>query len=74
MKTRRVGLTAELPEEWIEVLSNATTSGDRDQLKLSERDSLRVQDLLKNPPAPTDRLIRAAKTHARKTKPDGAEE
>nr|WP_319946060.1 DUF1778 domain-containing protein [Mesorhizobium sp. AR07] len=32
-----------------------------EHLALSERDSLRVLDLLENPPAPTDRLIRAAK-------------
>ncbi|MER8868115.1 DUF1778 domain-containing protein [Mesorhizobium sp. M0751] len=32
-----------------------------EHLALSERDSLRVLDLLENPPAPTERLIRAAK-------------
>ncbi|ATQ68783.1 MULTISPECIES: DUF1778 domain-containing protein [Methylosinus] len=32
-----------------------------ERLKLSERDSLRVLDLLENPPAPTERLTRAAK-------------
>lgn len=32
-----------------------------ERLKLSERDSLRVLDLLENPPAPTARLTRAAK-------------
>lgn len=32
-----------------------------DCLKLSERDSLRVLDLLKNPPAPPERLKRVAR-------------
>jgi uncharacterized protein (DUF1778 family) len=32
-----------------------------EHLALSERDSLRILDLLENPPSPTDRLIRAAK-------------
>src|SRR5579859_2567067 len=32
-----------------------------EQVKLSERDSLRVLDLLENPPAPNARLIAAAK-------------
>ena len=32
-----------------------------EHLALSERDSLRVLDLLENPPAPSERLIRAAK-------------
>jgi uncharacterized protein (DUF1778 family) len=32
------------------------------RLILSERDSLKVIDLLADPPAPTERLIRAAKT------------
>jgi uncharacterized protein (DUF1778 family) len=32
-----------------------------EHLQLSERDSLRVLDLLENPPAPTERLIRSAK-------------
>jgi len=31
------------------------------RLTLSERDSLRVLDLLENPPAASDRLVRAAK-------------
>ena len=34
---------------------------DAETLQLTERDSLRVLDLLENPPAPTDRLVRAAK-------------
>ena len=38
-----------------EVITEAET------LKLSERDSLRVLDLLENPPEPSARLIRAAK-------------
>lgn len=33
---------------------------EAETLKLSERDSLRVLDLLENPPAPTARLRRAA--------------
>jgi len=37
-----------------EVITEAET------IKLSERDSLRVLDLLENPPAPTARMIRAA--------------
>jgi uncharacterized protein (DUF1778 family) len=32
-----------------------------EHLALSEKDSLRILNLLDNPPAPTDRLIRAAK-------------
>lgn len=32
-----------------------------ERLKLSERDSLRVLDLLENPPEPPARLVRAAK-------------
>ena len=31
-----------------------------EKIKLSERDTLRVIDLLENPPAPTERMIRAA--------------
>ena len=33
---------------------------DADQVQLSERDSLRVLDLLENPPAPNARLLAAA--------------
>jgi uncharacterized protein (DUF1778 family) len=32
-----------------------------ERLELSERDSLQVLDLLENPPAPTSRLMRAAR-------------
>ncbi len=32
-----------------------------EKLRLSERDSLRVLDLLENPPEPTERLLRAAR-------------
>ena len=32
-----------------------------EHLKLSERDTRRVLDLLENPPTPTERLIRAAR-------------
>jgi uncharacterized protein (DUF1778 family) len=34
---------------------------DAEQLKLSERDSLRVLELLENPPPAPARLVRAAK-------------
>jgi uncharacterized protein (DUF1778 family) len=34
---------------------------EAERLTLSERDSLRVLDLLENPPAPPARLVRAAK-------------
>jgi uncharacterized protein (DUF1778 family) len=34
---------------------------EAERLRLSERDSLRVLDLLENPPAAPDRLVRAAK-------------
>ncbi len=34
---------------------------ESEKLRLSERDSLRVLDLLENPPAPPARLVRAAK-------------
>jgi uncharacterized protein (DUF1778 family) len=34
---------------------------ESEQLTLSERDSLRVLDLLENPPEAPDRLVRAAK-------------
>jgi uncharacterized protein (DUF1778 family) len=37
------------------------TIAEAEHLKLSERDSLRVLDLLENPPAPPERLKRAAK-------------
>jgi uncharacterized protein (DUF1778 family) len=34
---------------------------EAERLRLSERDSLRVLDLLENPPTAPDRLVRAAK-------------
>jgi len=34
---------------------------ESERLKLSERDSLRVLELLENPPKAGDRLVRAAK-------------
>jgi uncharacterized protein (DUF1778 family) len=34
---------------------------EAERIKVSERDSLRVLDLLENPPAPNARLIAAAK-------------
>jgi len=37
------------------------TIAEAETLKLSERDSLRVLDLLENPPEPPERLVRAAK-------------
>jgi uncharacterized protein (DUF1778 family) len=37
------------------------TIAEAETLKLSERDSLRVLDLLENPPALPERLVRAAK-------------
>ena len=37
------------------------TIAEAETLKLSERDSLRVLDLLENPPQPPERLGRAAK-------------
>jgi uncharacterized protein (DUF1778 family) len=44
------------------VLPEARTVVDRaEQLKLSERDSLRVLDLLEKPPKPTARLLRAVR-------------
>ena len=44
------------------VLPQAQAVVDRaEHLALSERDTLRVLDLLENPPGPTDRLIRAVK-------------
>jgi len=33
-----------------------------ERVQLSERDTLRVLDLIENPPAPTPRLLRAAKS------------
>ena len=36
---------------------------ESEKLSLSERDSLRVLDLLEHPPEPTARLIRAAKAN-----------
>lgn len=38
---------------------------DAETVALSERDSVRVLDLLDNPPAPSERLIRAAKAGQR---------
>jgi uncharacterized protein (DUF1778 family) len=44
------------------VLPEAQAVVDRAQhILLSERDTLRVLDLLENPPAPAERLVRAAK-------------
>jgi uncharacterized protein (DUF1778 family) len=39
---------------------------DSDRLQLSERDSLRVLQLLENPPAPNARLLAAARTFPRR--------
>jgi len=44
------------------VLPQAQTEiAEAERLRLSERDSLRVLALLENPPAASDRLVRAAK-------------
>ena len=49
---------------------DARTVVDQAQvLKLSERDSLRVLELLKNPPAPSGRLMAAARKVARNSLP-----
>jgi hypothetical protein len=58
---RRVGLTTDLPEEWIEAMRRCAESTEAQKLTLTERDSLRVLDLLENPPEPAARLLRAAK-------------
>lgn len=39
---------------------------ESDRMTLSARDSLRVWDLLENPPAPNNRLLAAAKALPRK--------
>jgi hypothetical protein len=52
-QNRCVGLTAELPEEWIEALLSA--KGKAEKLTLSERDALHD-----NLSAPPERLIHAA--------------
>jgi uncharacterized protein (DUF1778 family) len=49
------------------ILDNALRAADSviekaEQLTLSERDSLRVLDLLENVPTPNDRLLRAARS------------
>jgi uncharacterized protein (DUF1778 family) len=49
------------------ILANALRAADSviqkaERLRLSERDSLRVLDLLENVPAPNDRLRRAARS------------
>jgi uncharacterized protein (DUF1778 family) len=61
MKNRRVGLTTELPEEWVKAVRGAADSTEAKKLTLTERGSLRVLDLLDNAPEPTARLLRAAK-------------
>jgi uncharacterized protein (DUF1778 family) len=48
------------------VISNALRAAqavieEADQVRLSERDSLRVLDLLENPPAPNAKLLAAAR-------------
>jgi uncharacterized protein (DUF1778 family) len=60
MKNRRVGLTTELSEEWVKAVRGAADSTEAIKLTLTERGSLRVLDLLDNPPEPTARLLRAA--------------
>ena len=44
------------------VLAARTAIAEAENLKLSDRDSLRVLELLENPPAPNERLIAAAKS------------
>jgi uncharacterized protein (DUF1778 family) len=41
---------------------------EHDRLRLSERDSLRVLDLLENPPEPNERMIAAARALPRDSK------
>ena len=56
---KRVDLTAYILGK---VLPQAEADiAEVERLALSERDSLRVLALLENPPAPPDRLVRAAK-------------
>ena len=56
---KRVDLTAYILDK---MLPQAEADiAELETLKLSERDSLRVLDLLENPPEPGDRLKRAAK-------------
>ncbi len=56
---KRVDLTAYILGKVLPQAEAEITHAER--LALSERDSLRVLDLLENPPAAPDRLVRAAK-------------
>jgi uncharacterized protein (DUF1778 family) len=42
---------------------------DHEQVQLSERDSLKVLDLLENPPKPNTKLISAARAFAEQCRP-----
>lgn len=46
------------------VCAGGNTRTKTKPLKLSERDFLRVIELLENPPAPNERLIAATRTHS----------
>ena len=56
---KRLDLTGYILQNVLPKAQSDITEADR--LKLSERDSLRVLDLLENPPAAPSRLVRAAK-------------
>ena len=42
---------------------------DHEQVQLSERDSLKVLDLLENPPQPNAKLVSAARAYAEQSRP-----
>jgi len=42
---------------------------DHEQVHLSERDSLKVLDLLENPPQPNAKLVSAARAYAEQSRP-----
>jgi len=42
---------------------------DHEQVQLSERDSLKVLDLLENPPQPNAKLVSAARAYAEQYRP-----
>jgi uncharacterized protein (DUF1778 family) len=50
----------------IVVTQNLTENTENERLTLSERDSLRVLDLLENPRPATERLVQAAKNAAKR--------
>jgi uncharacterized protein (DUF1778 family) len=59
----RLDLTGFILRTVIPAAENIIDRAER--LALSERDSLRVLDLLENPPQPTAKLLRAAKARRR---------